>query len=252
MPIVRAATLSKEHASSVRRPRWRLDLGMYLRAVPLLLRHPSVFAMPLLAAVVDLLLTQLSYLFSDPLGGAGAGLFGLIVQLVYLWAFGVTIIQASNIWRRRRGTFDEAWEEGRAKFGGIALAAIGFQFVVWGASYIGSFAGIGSVGLVLGAVAAFFLIYTIPSAAIGGMPGSLAISSSIRGVRAEPIGSLILALVFFAIWYVAVPLALPYALVHLPAAAWSIVSAAARALALAYLAFPFAKQYDDIAFTGYW
>jgi hypothetical protein len=233
-----------------RRP--RIDLAMYARAVPLLFRHPSILAMPLLAAVVDLLFTQVSYRFTDPLGGAGSGLFGLIVQLVYLWAFGVTIIQASNIWRQRRGTFDEAWEEGRVKFGGIAIAAIGFQFVVWAASYIGSFAGIAAVGLVLGALAAFFLIYTIPAAAIGGMPGSLAISASIRGVRAEPIGSLVLALVFFAIWYVAVPIGLPYLLVNLSPLVWSLVTAAVRAIALAYLAFPFAKQYDDVAFTGYW
>jgi hypothetical protein len=228
----------------------RVDIAMYAQAIPLLLRHPSIFVMPLLAAVVDLLLTQVSYLLTDPSGGAGAGLFQIIAQLIYLWAFGIAIIQASNIWRRRRGTFDESWEEGRAKFGGIALAAIGFQFVVWAASYIGSFAG--TFGLALGAFAAFFLIYTIPAAAIGGMPGSLAISASIRGVRAEPIGSLILAVVFFAIWYVAVPLALPYLLVHLSATIWSLVTAAVRAISLGYLAFPFAKQYDDIAFTGYW
>lgn len=223
---------------------------MYAQAIPLLLRHPSVFVMPLLAAVVDLLLSQLSYLFTDPLGGAGAGLFQIVISLVYLWAFGVTIIAANNIWCRRRGTFDEAWDEGRTKFGGIALAAIGFQFVVWAASYIGSF--VGSFGLVLGALAAFFLIFTIPAAAIGGMPGSLAISASIRAVRAEPIGALILAVVFFAVWYVALPLALPYLLIHVSATIGSFVTAAARAIALAYLAFPFAKQYDDIAFTGYW
>jgi len=223
---------------------------MYLQAVPLLVRHPSIFVMPLLAAVVELLLTQISYLFTDAVGGAGSGIFQLLVQLVYLWAFGIAIIQASNIWRRHRGTFDEAWEEGRAKFGAIALAAIGFQFVVWAASYIGSF--LGSLGLVLGAVAAFFLIYTIPSAAIGGMPGSLALSSSIRGVRAQPVASLILAIVFFAVWYVAVPLALPYLLVHVSATIWSFVTAGARALALGYLAFPFAKQYDEVAFRGYW
>jgi hypothetical protein len=222
---------------------------MYVRAVPLLLRHPSVFVIPLLAAVLELLLTQLSYLFTDPLGGTGAGLFAMLIQLVYLWAFGVTIIGANNIWRRGRGSFDEAWEEGRAKFGAIALAAIGFQFVVWAASYIGSF--LGEAGLVLGAIAAFFLIYTIPSAAIGGIPGSLAISASIRGVREAPLASVILAVVFFAIWYVAVPLALPYALVHVSATIGSFVIAGVRAVALAYLAFPFAKQYDDVAFRGY-
>lgn len=223
---------------------------MYLRAVPLLVRHPSIFVMPLLAAVVELLLTQLSYLFTDSVGGAGSGLFQMLIQLVYLWAFGVTIIQASNIWRRRRGTFDEAWEEGRTKFGAIALAAVGFQFVVWVASYIGSF--LGSFGLALGAVAALFMIYTIPSAAIGGMPGQIALSASIRGVRAQPLGSFVLAIVFFAVWYVAVPIALPYLLAHLSATVWSFATAGARAIALGYLAFPFAKQYDDVAFTGYW
>ncbi|HXO17845.1 MAG TPA: hypothetical protein VN909_06715 [Candidatus Dormibacteraeota bacterium] len=223
---------------------------MYLQAIPLLVRHPSIFVMPLLAAVVELLLTQVSYAFTDSLGGGGSGIFQMLIQLVYLWAFGVTIVQASNIWRRRRGTFDEAWEEGRAKFGAIALAAIGFQFVVWAASYIGSF--LGAFGLALGAVAALFMIYAIPSASIGGMPGAMALSASIHGVRSQPLGSIVLALVFFAVWYVAVPLALPYLLVHLSATVWSLVTAAARAIALGYLAFPFAKQYDEVAFTGYW
>lgn len=228
----------------------RVDFGMYFQAFGLAARHPSIFAIPLLAAVAELLLTQLSYLFTDSLGGAGAGIFQLLIQLVYLWAFGIAIIQASNIWRGRRGTFDEAWEEGRPKFGSIALAAIGFQFVVWAASYVGSL--FGTFGLVLAAVAAFFLIYTIPAAAIGGLPGSLALSGSVRAVRAAPLGSLILAIIFFAIWYVAVPIGLPYLLVHLSATFWSFVTAAVRALALGYLAFPFAKQYDDVAFRGYW
>ncbi|MBV8724538.1 MAG: hypothetical protein JO078_12735 [Candidatus Eremiobacteraeota bacterium] len=229
-----------------------MDLFMYARAVPLLLRHPAVFVMPLLAAVVELLVNQLSNLVTDPVGGLGSSIFGMLVQLIYLWAFGVTIIQANNIWRRGRGTFDEAWEEGRLKFGAIALAAIGFQFVVWAASYIGSFFGAGMIGLALGALAAFFLIYTIPAAAIGGIPGTLALSVSIRNVRAQPLGSLILALVFFLIWYVAVPLGLPSLLVHVSPSIWSLITAAVRAVALAYLAFPFAKQYDDIAFSGYW
>lgn len=235
------------------RGRFRVDLSMYVRAVPLLLRHPSVFVIPLLAAVLELLLTQLSYLFTDPTGGAGAGLFGMLIQLVYLWAFGVAIVQANNIWRNGRGSFDEAWEEGRAKFGAIALAAVGFQFVVWAAGYLGMLlvAVSGAIPLALQAVAAFFLIYTIPSAAIGGIPGAMAISASIRAVRAAPLGSVILAVVFFAIWFIAVPLALPYALVHVSATIGSFVIAAVRAVALAYLAFPFAKQYDDVAFRGF-
>jgi hypothetical protein len=229
----------------------RLDLGMYVRAVPLLFRHLSILAVPLLAAVVDVLIDQLTSVFTDPTGGLGAGLFSMLVQLVYLWAFGVAIVQASNIWRGRRGSFDEAWEESRVKFGGILLAAIGFQFVVWAASYVGSFLA-PSLALVLGAVAAFFLIYTIPAAAIGGMPGSLAITASVRGVRANVAASLILAIAFFALWYLLVPIGLPYLLQRFSPLEWQLVMAAVRALVLAYLAFPFAKQYDDIAFTRSW
>ncbi|MBV8149706.1 MAG: hypothetical protein JO092_11480 [Candidatus Eremiobacteraeota bacterium] len=223
---------------------------MYAQALPLLARHPSVFVMPLLAAVVDILVGRLMPFLTDAVGGFGAGIFALLVQLVYLWAFGVTIIQANNIWRSRRGTFDEAWEEGRPKFGGIALAAIGFQFVVWAAGLIGGY--FGTLGLLLEAAAAFFLIYTIPAAAIGGLPGQLALSASIRAVRANPLASAVLAVVFIVLWGVLIPLGLPYALVNLPAVAWQLVIAAAKALALGYLAFPFAKQYDDVAFRGLW
>jgi hypothetical protein len=227
------------------------DIAMYARAVPLLVRHPSILAVPLLAAVVDVLVGQLSFRLTDAVGGAGAGIFTLLIQLLYLWAFGVAIVQASNIWRGRRGSFDEAWDEARAKFGSIALAAVGFQFIVWAASYAGSL--LGSVGaLALEAVAAFFLIYTMPAAAIGGMPGSLALAASIRGVRANVVASIVLAIVFFAIWYVLVPVYLPFLLVNLTPLVGQLVMAAARALALAYLAFPFAKQYDDVAFTRFW
>ena len=228
-----------------------LDIGMYARSVPLLLRHPSIFAVPLLAAVVDVLVDRITPLLTDAVGGAGAGIFSMIVQLVYLWAFGVAIVQASNIWRGRRGSFDEAWDEARVKFGGIALAAIGFQFIVWAASYAGSFLG-EAVGLALSAVAAFFLIYTMPAAAIGGMPGSLALSASVRGVRANVGASIVLAIVFFAIWYVLVPIGLPFLIERFTPIEAQLVMAAVRAIALAYLAFPFAKQYDDVAFTRFW
>lgn len=228
-----------------------LDLGMYARAVPLLVRHPSILAVPLLAAVVDVLVDQLSQRLTDAVGGAGAGIFTMLVQLLYLWAFGVAIVQASNVWRERRGSFDEAWDEARAKFGSIALAAIGFQFVVWVASYAGSFIA-PALGLALGAIAAFFLIYTMPAAAIGGMPGSMALAASFRAVRANVVASIVLAVIFFAIWYVLVPIYLPFLLERLTPLEWQLVMAGARALALGYLAFPFAKQYDDVAFTRFW
>jgi hypothetical protein len=227
-----------------------VDLAMYARAIPELVKHPSILAVPLLAAVMAILINAaVAPALTNALGGVGAGLFGILVQLIYLWAFGIAIIQASHIWRGRRGSFDEAWEEGRSKFGGILLAAIGFQFVVWAASYIGSF--FGGFGLLLGAVAAFFLIYTIPAAAIGGMPGSLAISASIRAVRANVVASIVLAVVFVALW-IFLPYYLQYLIGTLPSLYYSLVSAVIEAIILAYMAFPFAKQYDDVAFRGLW
>jgi hypothetical protein len=224
---------------------------MYVQAVPLLVKHPSILAVPLLAAIMAVLINAaLAPLMTNALGGVGAGIFSIIVQLIYLWAFGIAIIQASHVWRNRKGTFDEAWEEGRSKFGGILLGAVGFQFVIWAASYIGSFFG-GVLGIVLGIVAAFFLIYTIPAAAIGGMPGSLAISASIRAVRANVVGSIVLAVVFVGLWLI-VPVYLPYAIGHLSQVLYSLVTAAYEALVLGYMAFPFAKQYDDVAFRGLW
>ncbi len=228
-----------------------VDILMYFRAFPMLFRHLSILAVPLLAAVIDVLFDRIAPLFTDPMGGGGAGIFQMLSQLVYLWAFGVAIVQAGNIWRGRRGAFDDAWDEARTKFGSIALAAVGFQFVVWAASFIGSFLA-DVAGLVLGAIAAFFLIYTIPAAAIGGMPGSMALAASFRAVRENVLGSIILAAVFFAVFYIAVPLALPFALIHVPPLGGQLIMALARALALAYLAFPFAKQYDDVAFSRRW
>jgi hypothetical protein len=223
---------------------------MYAQAIPALIKHPSILAVPLLAAVMSILINAvLAPQFTNALGGMGAGVFGIIVQLIYLWAFGIAIIQASHIWRDRRGSFDEAWEEGRSKFGGILLAAVGFQFVVWAATYIGSF--FGGFGLVLGVIAAFFLIYTMPAAAIGGMPGSLAISASIRAVRANVPGSILLALVFVGLWIV-LPYYLQYLTGTLSSLYNSLIMAVIEAVILGYLAFPFAKQYDDVAFRGFW
>jgi hypothetical protein len=230
----------------------RVDFAMYAQAVPLLLRHPSVFVMPLLAAVVDLLIQQVTPFFTDAVGGAGSFLFGIIINLVYGFCFGVAVIGANNVWRQRRATFDEAWEEGRGKAGGILIATIGFYFLIYIGQYAGSLLGSAIVQIVLQLVVAFFLIYTIPAAAIGGMPGNLAIGASFRAVRENLLGAAILAIVFVALW-----IWLPYFVVArvgagLGVIGYELVLAGVKAIVLAYLAFPFAKQYDDVAFRGFW
>jgi len=225
---------------------------MYVQAIPALARHLSILVAPLLAAVVSLLLNELGQTMTDPIGGIGAGIYAMIAQLVYLTAFGIAVIQASNIWRKRSGKFDTAWEEGRRKIGGIALAAIGFQFIFYVAGLVGGLSGIGVVGLILELVAALFLIYVIPAAAIGGLPGQLAISASIRAVRANPIATIVLALVFIVLWIIVPNYGLLLIVPIVPSAAMQFVYAGVQALILGYLAFPFAKQYDDVAFHTRW
>jgi hypothetical protein len=237
---------------NVRGRRPRLDLAMYAQAIPLLARHPSIFVMPLLAAVVNLLIAQISPLFTDPLGGGGGFLFAIIVQLVYGFCFGVAVIGANNVWRNRRSTFDEAWEEGRRKAGGILIATIGFYFLVYIAQYAGSLFGSVALQIALQLVAAFFLIYTIPAAAIGGMPGNLAIGASFRAVRENLPAAAILAIAFVCLWVLLPDFIVNRFALGLGVIGYELVHAAIKAVVLAYLAFPFAKQYDDVAFRGYW
>jgi hypothetical protein len=225
-----------------------VDFMMYVRAVPMLFRHLSILGMPVLAGVIDWALNdKLAPLLTDAVGDAGAGIFNTIAQIVYLFAFGVAVIQASNAWRGRKATFDEAWEEGRRKAGGILMASIGYVFVLSIAGYIGSILG-STIGLFLELAAAFFLIYTIPAAAIGGLPSQLALSGSISAVRSNVFGAAVLAVVFVALWIV-----LPIFVRFGPSLDVNLIATAAmRAIALAYLAFPFAKQYDDVAFRGFY
>jgi hypothetical protein len=225
---------------------------MYAQAVPLLARHPSIFVMPLLAAVVDLLIAQISPFFTDPMGGAMSWLFQIVVQLVYGFCFGVAVIGANNVWRQRRATFEEAWEEGRHKAGGILIAAIGFYFLIYVARFAGSLIGNGVLQLVLQLAVAFFLIYTIPAAAIGGMPGNLAIGASYRAVRENLLGAAILALAFVVLWVWLPEFIVNRFALGIGVIGYQLAFAAIRAVVLAYLAFPFAKQYDDVAFRGYW
>ncbi|HTA40336.1 MAG TPA: hypothetical protein VK760_14730 [Candidatus Acidoferrales bacterium] len=228
----------------------RVDVMMYARAIPMLFTKPSIIAMPALAGVIAWGVAEITPLLTDPLGGAGAGIFSSIVQVIYLYAFGIAVIQASNAWRGRKATFDEAWEEGKRKSGSILMAALGFLFIIWVAGYIGSILG-SVIGFFLELVAAFFLIYTIPAAAIGGLPGQAALSGSINAVKANVFGAALLAIVFVAIWIV-----LPNYIAILPFggnfAVNNLIVAAIHAVLLAYLAFPFAKQYDDVAFSRFW
>ncbi len=225
------------------------DLAIYPRAIPLLARQPSVFVAPLLGAVGALALGALAAYVTAPLGGVGAGLFDFAARVFYSFAFGVAIIQADALERGLHGTFDAAWEEARHKAGGIIIAAVGFWFLVMIAEYIGTLFGL-TGQIVLTLVAAFFLIYTIPAAAIGGLQGNLALGGSFRAVRADLLGAAILAVVFIGIFEILPPylVGIIGQRVLLSHTEQVLVQALFDAIALGYLAFPFAKQYANLAF----
>lgn len=250
MRIARAATRWTRLVSKMRRRSLGIDFAMYAQAVPLLLRHPSIFVMPLLAAVVDLLIGQITPFLTDAVGGGGSFLFQIIVQLVYGFCFAVAVIGANNVWRGHRANFDEAWDEGRHKAGGILIATIGFWFLLYVAQFVGQFNAV--VQIVLQLLVAFFLIYTIPAAAIGGMPGNFAIGASFRAVRANLVAAALLAIVFVGLWAWLPTFLSGYIPASFGVVGAALVLAAFKAIVLAYLAFPFAKGYDDVALRGYW
>jgi hypothetical protein len=221
----------------------RLDPSIYVRAFPLLFRHLSIVTAPLLAAVVSILLDQLSQLTTDPIGGAGAGIYGFIERVVYLIAFGVATIQARDAWHGYKGTFDDAWSEAKGRIGGIALAAVGFVFILNFAAQIGAFVNL-SILLLL--VVAFLLIYTMPAAAISGAQAGYAIQASYRAAIAHPWAAALLAIAY-VVCTTFVPLLLAPLYGGLPSIVVQLIGAAINALLLAYLAFPFAKQYEDVA-----
>ncbi|MDQ2679828.1 MAG: hypothetical protein M3Y21_02230 [Candidatus Eremiobacteraeota bacterium] len=228
----------------------RIDFTLYLRALPLLVRNPVVIAAPLLAGVIQVLLQMLSGPLTDAVGGFGAGIFQFIGQIIFGFAFGVAIIFAEMAWRRGKASFDSAWEEARRKSADLVFAAIGFLFIIFAAQYLG--AVLGSIGsYILGAAAVFFMIYTIPAAAIGGAPGGMALSASVRAVRANYLAAAVLAIVAIVVYYYvsffALALLGPYLGLGFP-----IVQALFQAIAVSYLAFVFAKQYDEVAFTRRW
>jgi hypothetical protein len=229
----------------------RVDFSIYGRALLYLGRNPSILAMPLLAAVIDMAVQFGGGYFTDAVGGLGGGIFAMIVQIIYLFAFGVATIQANSIARGYKTNFDDAWEEGRRKAGGILLAAIGFQFITQVAAYIGQILNLGLIVILLTLAAYFFLIYTIPAASIGGLPGGLALSGSIRAVRANVLASVVLAIAFVALFVYLPNFAVAYFGPNLGVIGSELVLAGLRALMLAYLAFPFASTYDDIAFKLY-
>ncbi len=179
--------------------RERIDFSVYLRAFGVFARNPTVIVLPLLAGVIGVLVSQLSDVTG---GGIIASLTTFLLLLIQLFALGVAIIIGDMGWRRGAASFDDAWQDARNKGRDILFAAFGFTFVLSIAQYAGTILP-GVVGIILLAIAVYALIFTIAAAAIGGIPGSAAISVSIERVKSAPLGAALLTAVALVLMFYA-------------------------------------------------
>jgi hypothetical protein len=234
-----------------------IDIGSYFKAFGLLARNPTLILAPLLMAVAQVLLALVIPNGGGFFGSLNAGLAQFIGFLLSAFGLSVALIQADTAWRRTRAPFDAAWEDARRKLPDILMASIGLNFVIFVAFYVGGIIPIfGS--LAVGAIALFFFIYTLPAAAIGGVPGGAALQVAFERARAGPLPTVIVTIAC-GLAYVVLPGFLAgYLLDWLAAlgvASSGIVSqliiALCEAIGAGYIALILSKAYNDIAYRGY-
>jgi hypothetical protein len=238
----------------VRIGRERVDLSVYVRALGVLGRNPTVVVVPLLVAVIGVFVAQISAASGGgAVGGLTGGITQFVMQLLQLFALGVAIIIGDAGWRRGRARFDDAWSDARRKGGDILFASFGFTFVLSIAQYAGAI--IGSFGVILSALAVYGLIYTIAASAVGGVPGSAAIGISVERVKSAPITAAILTVIAIVLLFFFRSLVGVYIDGALANADGSssiladLVDALVQAVLTGYLGIVMAKVYSDVSFT---
>ena len=220
---------------------------MNLQAIPLLFRNPALLLAPLFTGVLGVLVQMFGgpSMGGDITGGLMGNLLQLLIFLFNCFGLGISVIIADRVWRSGKGSFEEGWEEGRRKAGDIFMAALGLNFIVYIALQIGSFIN-AILGEVLFVVAFFFLIFTIPAAAIGGVPGFMALNASIERVKENYPTALGLAVCFVILYWgigtILIPMYTPIGITSV------LIAAAARAIFLAYFALVLARGYTNVAF----
>jgi hypothetical protein len=228
--------------------RERIDVSVYLRAFGVLARNPTVIVLPLLAGVIGVLVSQIS-----DVGGGGilGSLTTFLLLLVQLFALGVAIIIGDAGWRRGTASFDEAWQEARRKGRDILYAAFGFTFVLSIAQYASTVVG-ATIGIIVMALAAYGLIYTIAAAAVGGIPGGAAISVSIERVKSAPMAAALLTVVTLLLYFYVgryVDQFVFSALGVTSPMAGLLFDAVVQSIVAGYIAVVMAKVYSDVSFT---
>lgn len=226
----------------------RLDFGSYLQAFVLLFRNPSLVLAPLLSALIGVGIALIAPT-QGVLGGLTGGVAGIGQMLLDSFALSVSLIVA-DLAIRRGGTvpFATAWEQARRKAPDILMAALGFNFILWAAGSVGGVFGL--LGIVLPLVALYFFVYTLPAAAIGGIPGSAAPQVSVERVQRTPVATLIMLVVMGAVYYVTAMSMLPIlgGLMLSGGFLVLLLNAIIRAVGIAYVSLVLAKGYADASY----
>ena len=239
-----------------RAPIGGLDLTVYAKAVPLLLRNPSIIVVPLLMAVAGVLVGMTFSSSAGVIGFATSGLAGLIVALLELFGLAVACVMADDAWRHGRSSFERGWSEAQRRAGDILYAAIGVTLILSIAQFTATL--IGPFALVLMAAAALFLIWAIPAAAVGGIPGGAAITASVERVRANPVPAVVVAVVSVALVLFVPALVTSWIAVRVltytggSIIAGALIGALIQAIAIGYVALVITKTYTDSAFGRRW
>lgn len=231
----------------MRRSGGQVEWKFYFEALPLYARNLGVLLFPLLAAGIGLGITYLGNWFSAPSGFALMPLFGYVILIIEGYGFALAVIFADDAWRHGRGSLRATWDQGRKRAGDILLAIIGFYFLVYVAGLIGGFIGLPYLSLALSVLAVWAFIYSIPAAAIGGIPAGGAFSASLQAARRHPLATAILAIVSYGVWIGLTQYALN-AVGGYMGAGYDAAQVLLTALALGYIALILARQYADLAF----
>ena len=242
-----------------RAPGAGIDLAVYLRAIPLLVRTPSLIVIPLMVALIGILLGQVLAPFGTGTSGQlTLGLAGFVNRILQLFGLGAACVIADDAWRHGRASFEHGWGEARRRAPELLMAAVGFTFVLSIGSYVGLVFGT-IAALAISLLAVVLLIWTMPAAAVGGLPGAAALSASVERVRANAWPAIVAAVVGIALIAYAVPLATVYVVVFAAPVlgafidiASKLIEAVLQAIAVAYLALILTKTYADAAFGRRW
>lgn len=230
----------------MKRPVSGLDWKLYFEALPLYARNLGVLLYPLIAAGIGLGINYLGQWLSAPMGFAIMGIFTYIALIIEGYGCALAIIFADDAWRHGHGNLRNAWDQGKRRAGDIFLAIIGFYFLIYVAGMIG---GIGGpiLSLALTVVAVWAFIYSIPAAAIGGIPAGGAFSASLQAARRHPLATAVLAIVSYGVWIGLTRYALG-AIGGYLGVGYDAASVLLAAIALGYIALILARQYADLAF----